>query len=235
MSFEELAKRIAGHPNAQAHAAARTTELARRPWHDAFLADVYPGWQGPLVRMSRKAGIESATHSAGPAPSEGSSWLEVSRALPPRDWVLAEWLVVSAAVGVSAVLGYLFAGDENDGAMARVGAIGDAGLTYLPEISKAWAGPRGKLIQDAIDDVPAAAALFGTLLVKALDAKEARLEAEAEAARVTEARRIEAEAKAEADAIAARLAAETAAHPDNQPDEPDQPAEPDKRDRREEE
>ena len=52
MSFEDFAKRIASTPEATAGAAARAAELARKPFAEAFVNEVYPHWQGPLKTIS---------------------------------------------------------------------------------------------------------------------------------------------------------------------------------------
>jgi len=66
MSFDEFAKRTAGTPEAVAGAAARAAELARKPFAEAFVNDVYPHWQGPLKSISGKQGVELVTHGHVP-------------------------------------------------------------------------------------------------------------------------------------------------------------------------
>jgi hypothetical protein len=174
-----------------------------------------------MVRMSRKAGVESATQAAHSGLPAATNIGAIERLLPKRTWLICEVIRVQAHVGVGAFVGYAFSGDETDGALARIAGTTDGPLlTCLPEMTKQWAGPRPKVLQFAEEDVDVASNLFGTLLVRALDAKEERLEREASDVRAAEEARVAAEAKAAeelearrkklADAQAARAAEDAA-------------------------
>lgn len=212
MSFEELAKRTAGTPEAAAHAQARAGELARKPFHDAWLADVYPHWQGPLNTVSRQAGVESVTHSPVAGFVAADNAADALKLLTRKDFVVSEILTASHVSGLRAVVAYAFAGDVNDGVLARmVGYSEKGGLTLLLDQTKQWQGPLGKLVEAAQEDVGAAASLFGSLFVAALDTREAREVHERELAARAERDRVAAEEEAAAaEEHRKKLAAEAA-------------------------
>lgn len=218
MSFDEFAKRTAGTPEAAAGAAARAAELARKPFADAFVADVYPHWQGPLKTISGKQGIEAVTHGhvAGLVPG--------AEAVAPKGktWLVTEVLTVTTHVGVRAVVGYAFAGDENDGIMARVAGYAENGTTvYDPSLTKVFSGPKARLVECAVADVEIASGMFGALLVAALDARQDRLvkEEAAREAAAAEAKRAEEEAKAKAARAREEAEAATARAAQEKPDD----------------
>src|SRR5215831_18611025 len=222
MSFEKLADRIQGTPEAAAHAAARRAELLRKPWHEAFLAEVYPFWQGPMVAISRKHGVESCTHGVAHDFPPAVNAKDVLNVLPRREWVLAELLTATTVVGAGVVVAYVFSGDENDGLLVRVVGLRDGNVTtLLPQHTKQWSGPKAKVIEAAAGDVDDAKGLFAPLVLEACQAKDervAREKAEAEAAEKKRREEEEARARAEVEerervekaalAEAERLAAE---------------------------
>ena len=196
MSFEDFAKRIASTPEATAGAAARAAELARKPFAEAFVNEVYPHWQGPLKTISGKQGVSTVTHSHVPG-----LFAKAEDAAPVAKWLVTESLIVSTHVGVRAVVCYAFAGDENDGIMARLaGQSEGTWFTFDHARTKVFTGPKAKLVEAAAADVPEAAALFGPLLVAGLDAREDRLGREAAERDAAEKARAEAEQKAKENA-----------------------------------
>lgn len=200
MSFEKLAEKMKAHPETQALEKSRLAERQRKAWHESWLSLVYPHWQGPLVKMAHKAGIESAV--AGLAHGLPPEAEEIAKTLPQLDWVISELLTVTASVGVGVQVAYVFAGAENDGTLARIVALRDTGrATFLPEHTKIWTGPVAKLADAAEEDVPAASALFGQLAVDAYDAKVLRLDRETK-----ERKEAEEKAKAEREAADAEAA-----------------------------
>lgn len=206
MSFEEFAKRTAGSDEHIAHVRERKLAGERKPWHEAFLADVYPSWQGVMTAMSRKPGIERVTHGASPDFPGAANASEFQHQLPPRDWVLAELITVAGAVGVAAVIAYVFAGDENDGTAARVEGVRDAGVLTLVGTPVVWSGPRARVMEGVLEDQQVAAGEMGRLLLAALDAREARLAAEKAAAAEAERVQLAAEERRKAEAEAAKKA-----------------------------
>jgi len=214
MSFDEFAKRTAGTPEAVAGAAARAAELARKPFAEAFVNDVYPHWQGPLKSISGKQGVELVTHGHVPG------FLPMGRAVQPIDApVLSEVLTVTTHVGVRAVVAYAFAGDATDGSVTRVAGFAEHGPLVLATEGPASPvvlarGPLAKLTEALVADVDQAMQLFPLMLIDALNARQDRLvreEAEREAADKAKA---EAEQKAKDEAAAKeaeRIEAEAAA------------------------
>lgn len=202
MSFEDFAKRTAGTPEAVAGAAARAAELARKPFAEAFVNEVYPHWQGPLKSISGKQGVESVTHGhvAGflPVPETPGFTGRV---------VLTEVLTVSTHVGVRAVVSYAFTGDATDGVVSRVAGFAEHGPLVLATEGPASPvvlarGPLPKLTEALVADVDAATNLFALMLIDGLNARQDRLareEAEREAAAKAKA---EAEQKAKDEAAA---------------------------------
>lgn len=202
MSFEKLAQVVKTHPEAAAHEKARDAEQRRNVWHRAWLELVYPHWQGPLVKMAHKAGVESAVggiaHGLPAGAAEGRT-----TGLPPAclGWLISELITVTASVGVGVQVAYAFAGDENDGTLARIVSLRDGGdPAFLPEHTKIWSGPLAKLAEAAEADVPAAAALFGPLVIDAYDAKVDRLAREEKERKEAERKRIADEQAAKAEA-----------------------------------
>lgn len=216
MSFDVFAKMVAGTPENAAGAAARAAELARKPFAEAFVSEVYPHWQGPLKTMSGKPGVESVTHGhvAGFLPVESMGGISQTLETP----LLSEVLTVTTHVGVRAVVAYIFAGDVNDGVVKRVAGYAESGALVLATEGQASPlyfarGPLAALVAALEADVQAASALFGHLLVAGLDARLDRLAREEAAKEAAEKARAEAEQKAKDEAAAAeklRIEAEAA-------------------------
>lgn len=195
MSFEEFAKRTAGSPEAVAGAAARAAEIARKPFADAFVADIYPHWQGPLKTISGLPGVESATHG------------HVNGAFPgiAGPWLITEVLTITTHLGIRAVVAYAFAGEVNDARAVRVAGYIENGPLVLavegPAAALSFApGPLAALVKAVAADVTAGAALFGQMLIDGLDARAARLAKEAADAEAAAKAKEEADAKEKADA-----------------------------------
>lgn len=212
MSFEKLAQTVAATPEANQHAARRAAEDARKPFHDAWLSTIYPLWQGTLVLAARRPGIESATGGVDHRFPPAVNAAEVLKTLPARDWILAELLTVTTVTGAGVQIVYVFAGDENDGALVRLVGTCDGGdLTISPEHTKQWSGPKSKLVDAAIADAPEAAGLLGAVIFDAHQLRQERLQREEEARKEAEAKRAAA-AQAEKERVEAeRVRMETAA------------------------
>lgn len=227
MSFEEFAKRTAGTPEAAAGAAARAAEVARKPFAEAFVNEVYPHWQGPLKTMSGKPGVESVTHGhvAGYPPWDLGG---VVQTLEP--WLITEVLTVATHVGVRAVVAYAFTGDANDGSVRRVAGFAENGTMVIATEGPASPlcfkrGPLAALTEALVEDVDAAAALFGPLLVAGLEARLERLareEAAKEAADKAKAEAAQAAKDAAAREAAEKIEAEAAAVRARKGEEPDE-------------
>lgn len=197
MSFEEFAKRV--QPQVSEAQALRAAELARKPFHDAFVSEVYPHWQGPLTTIHKKPGIESCTHGVMQGLLDCTNKPELVKILGRSEWLVSEIVSVSSVVGVRAVAVYLFAGDPNEGVMARVLGHVDRGLTLALDTVKQARGPLAKLVEDAVATVPEMAAELGAHLLGGLEARDARIAKEKADAESAEKARQEAEAKAKAD------------------------------------
>lgn len=211
MSFEEFEKRTANHPGVGSKAAELAADDNRRAFHEAWLREVYPHWQGPLVSISKRSGVESATYSVTNGLSSWKNGAEVLRALGRDDWLVTEVIAVTTAVGVQVAVTYAFAGDPNDGAMLRLAGYSDGGLVAVSDTGRLTKGPKAALMAVAEADLTEAVEVLGTMLVTALDAREARALAERETAERAERERAEAEASAGAAAAKA---------PTAEPDEP---------------
>jgi hypothetical protein len=187
MSFDEFAKRVAAKTTA-AEVSASAAEKIRKPFAEAFVADVYPHWQGPLKTIHDMPGIAGAgmSHVIGFPP--GTNANAVLANLGRNDFVLSEVITISTTYGVAAVIVYAFAGDARRGEVVRIPAIVIEGAwTYRPADILRATGPIEELVKLCVADVPSAPGLFGQLLLLALDAKEA---AEAERARKLEEMRL---------------------------------------------
>lgn len=193
MSLDKLAEMMKGRTELDEHAKERVVERAREPFHNAWLREVYPFWQGPLKALSRAPGVSRVGHGIDTAPELGVTFGALALAL-------GEDIFAETVVGVVAKISYVFAGDVNDGQLVRLPSITDAGKrANLGELAKVWTGPIDRLIAGAEDDVDEAAELLTTLLVDGVKAHDERVAAEKKAAAEAEAARIAAEEQARKD------------------------------------
>ena len=196
MSFEKFAEMTKGDPAVTAAQADRRAASARKPFHDLFLSDVYPSWQGPMTRMSKKAGVASVTHGVAQTFPAAVNAKDLQNALSaPRFVVLAEHLVVETHANVGAAVVYVFAGSESDAVAARLAGFRDGTELHLvDEDTERFAGTIAAVMAAVEADCEAAAELFGPLLVQGHEHRTARIAAEKDAAEKAEADKLAAEA-----------------------------------------
>jgi hypothetical protein len=183
MSFDEFAKRVAAKTTA-AELSTSAAEKLRKPFAEAFVTDIYPHWQGPLKTIHDMPGVSSVGMSHVPGFPPASNVKEVLAKLGRADFILSEVLTVATDHGVAAVIVYAFAGDPRRAEVVRIPAVVfDGSWTYRATEILRSTDSLENLAKFCVADVEVAAELFGSLLVLALDAKEA---AEAERARRAE-------------------------------------------------